>query len=147
MITNSPHTSAVTHRPAEVGSERLAVQAPSREPEHAIVRIRIGSFADAMTALSGNAERTVGSFATGMATHPERARARTGSFADGLVAVSERVRARIGRFADGMTADELGDGVDARCADVAPGVVPAWDGSKGAVCDTAGTVAQDAVAA
>ena len=147
MITTSTHTSAVTHRPAEVGPETLAVHAPSREPEQAAVRTRIGSFADAMTARSGNAERTVGSFAIGMATHTERSRARTGSFADGLAAVSERVRARIGSFPDGMTAHGLGDGVAARSADFAPGVSPARAGSEDAVCDTASAFAPDAVAA
>jgi hypothetical protein len=147
MITNSPHTNAVTRRPAEVGPERLTVHALSGEPEHGMVRTPIGSFADGMTTRSGNGVRTVGSFAIGMARHPQRSRARTGSFADGLVAVSERVRARIGRFADGMTADGLGEALASRRADIAPGVVPAWDGSKDAVCDTASAVAQEAVAA
>jgi hypothetical protein len=147
MITTSPHTSAVTHRPAEVGPGTLAVHALSRKPEHAMLQTRIGSFADGMTAQSGNAERTVGSFATGMTTNPERSRTRTGSFADGLATVSQRVRARIGSFADGMTADGHGDGVTASGADFAPGPVPAWHDSEDAVSDTASAAAQDAVAA
>jgi len=143
MITNSPHTNVVTRQPAEVGSERLAVHALSGEPEHGMVPTRIGSFADGMTTRSGNGVLTVGSFAIGMATHPLRSRARTGSFADGLVAISESVPARIGRFADGMIADRLGEADAARCADIAPGVRAAWDGSQDAVCDTG----QEAVAA
>jgi hypothetical protein len=146
MITNSPHTSEVTHRPAEVGPGALAVHALSHKPEHARLQTRIGSFADGMTAQSGNAERTVGSFDTGMTTNPERSRTRTGSFADGLATVSQRVRARIGSFADGMTAGH-GDGVTASGADFAPGAVPAWHDSEDAVSDTASAAAQDAVAA
>jgi hypothetical protein len=146
MITNSPHTNSVTHRPIEVGSETLPVHTPAPEREQAVVRTRIGSFADGMTARSDNAERTVGSFATGLATHPERSRARIGRFADGLSAVSERVHVRIGSFAGGMTAPGLGDGV-ARVADFAPAVSPAWDDSKDAACDSTGSVKQDAVAA
>ena len=146
MITTSPHTSAVTHLPTEVGPGALAAHALSRTTEHAMLQTRIGSFADGMTAQSGDAERTFGSFSTGMTTHPERSRARTGSFADGP-AVSQRVRARIGSFADRMTADGQGDSVTASAADLAPGAVPAWHDSEQAVSDTANPAAQDAVAA
>jgi hypothetical protein len=145
----TPHTNAVTHRHAEVGSETLPIHTPTREREQAVTRTRIGSFADGITARSDNAERTVASFASGIATHPGRSRTRTGSFADGLTAVSQRVRVRIGSFADGMAARGLGDGGDdvTRGADFAPDASPAWDGSKDAASDSATSVAQDAVAA
>ncbi|MGO9903733.1 MAG: hypothetical protein ACLP0J_29630 [Solirubrobacteraceae bacterium] len=145
MINTSSHTNATTDRRAKVGPEALPVYTPAHEREQAMVRTRIGSFADGMTARSDSAERTVGSFATGMATHPERSRARTGSFADGLTAVSDRVRARIGSFADVTAPRGLGDRVKLG-ANFAPGVSPASHGSEHAAC-SASSVAQDALAA
>jgi hypothetical protein len=145
MITTTSHTNAVTPRPADAGSETLPIHTLARERDQAVVRRRIGSFADGRTAQWDSAERTVGSFATGMAKHPERSRAWTGSFADGLTAVSHRFRVRIGSFAEGMTALWSGDGV-ARDPDFAPGVSPAWDGSDDAR-DSANSAAQNAVAA
>jgi hypothetical protein len=147
MNTTSPHTSVVTHQPAEVGTQTHSVHVPSRWPERAMVQTRISSFADGMTAPSDNAERTVGSFATGMITHPERSRALTGSFADGLAAVSEPVHARIGSFADSTSAHGLGDGIAAREAEFATDSSPARDRGEDVVCDTASAVTQDTLAA